>query len=277
MVYVLVERGDVALYDVLGARAADREELEDTLLRAALTRLLLVEFARVHDRRFDEVQVRVRATVQRWVVSQDEVNKRSVDDSLREAPDWHGTNAVLRLPSCDHDLLRRAQPIPHLALQPHPEVRAVGANALKQRSSRHQVLLGSGLGLGSLLQSKSLAELVRQGLHADEASARGGVPAQTLARTWSRPTRSLREPSSGGYMRMPHSSRAPKSWMMTELRRLARSSATSGRSASRTITDTICVADKPVTRAVAVDLSGAFFDRGAFPGTQVTVEQRRIG
>jgi hypothetical protein len=44
-----------------------------------------------------------------------------------------------------------------------------------------------------------------------------------------------------------------------------------------TITDTICVADKPVTRAVAVDLSGAFFDRGAFPGTQVTVEQRRIG
>jgi len=44
-----------------------------------------------------------------------------------------------------------------------------------------------------------------------------------------------------------------------------------------TITDTICVADKPVTRAVADDLSGAFFDRGAFPGTLVTVEQRKIG
>ena len=43
------------------------------------------------------------------------------------------------------------------------------------------------------------------------------------------------------------------------------------------ITDTVCVADKPVTRAVAVDLSGAFFDRGAFPGTLVTVEQRRVG
>jgi len=44
-----------------------------------------------------------------------------------------------------------------------------------------------------------------------------------------------------------------------------------------TITDTICVADKPVTRAVADDLSGAFFDRGAFPGTLFTVEQRKIG
>ena len=48
-------------------------------------------------------------------------------------------------------------------------------------------------------------------------------------------------------------------------------------SVSRTITDTICVANKPVTRAVADDLSGAFFDRGAFPGTLVTVEQRKIG
>jgi len=44
-----------------------------------------------------------------------------------------------------------------------------------------------------------------------------------------------------------------------------------------TITDTICVADKPVTRAVADDLSGAVFDRGAFPGTLVTVEHLRIG
>ncbi len=49
------------------------------------------------------------------------------------------------------------------------------------------------------------------------------------------------------------------------------------RPAGGTITDTICVADKPVTRAVADDLSGAFFDRGAFPGTLVTVEQRKIG
>ena len=39
--------------------------------------------------------------------------------------------------------------------------------------------------------------------------------------------------------------------------------------AIRTSTDTICVADKPVTRAVADDLSGAIFDRGAFPGTLV--------
>jgi len=44
-----------------------------------------------------------------------------------------------------------------------------------------------------------------------------------------------------------------------------------------TVTDTICVADKPVTRTVADDLPGAFFDRGAFPGTLVKVEQRRIG
>jgi len=48
-------------------------------------------------------------------------------------------------------------------------------------------------------------------------------------------------------------------------------------SRKRTITDTICVANKPVTRAVADDLPGAFFDRGAFPGTLVKVEQRRIG
>jgi len=53
--------------------------------------------------------------------------------------------------------------------------------------------------------------------------------------------------------------------------------ASAGLSGSGTITDTICVANKPVTRAVADDLSGAFFDRGAFPGTLVTVEQRKIG
>jgi len=44
-----------------------------------------------------------------------------------------------------------------------------------------------------------------------------------------------------------------------------------------TITDTICVTNKPVTRAVADDPPGAFFDRGAFPGTLVKVEQRKIG
>ena len=48
-------------------------------------------------------------------------------------------------------------------------------------------------------------------------------------------------------------------------------------SRKRTITDTICVANKPVTRAVADDLSGAFFDWRAFPGTLIEVEQRRIG
>jgi len=47
--------------------------------------------------------------------------------------------------------------------------------------------------------------------------------------------------------------------------------------ASGTITDTICVANNPVTRAVADDLSGAFFDEGAFPGTLVKVGQRKIG
>ena len=49
------------------------------------------------------------------------------------------------------------------------------------------------------------------------------------------------------------------------------------RPAGGTVTDTICVASKPGTSAVADDLSGALFDRGAFPGTLVTVEQRTIG
>jgi len=39
----------------------------------------------------------------------------------------------------------------------------------------------------------------------------------------------------------------------------------------------ICVANKPVTRAVADDLSEASFDWRAFPGTLIEVEQRRIG
>jgi len=61
------------------------------------------------------------------------------------------------------------------------------------------------------------------------------------------------------------------------LARPAGAGVTAHASGRGTTTATICVADKPVTRAVADDLFGAFFDREAFPGTLVTVEQRRIG